>query len=105
MTTAVCEPSSRAPTGGSARVSRAAALGAVQPTPAALCPSRCSSGRRWRAMAASLEDDAARRTPFLRHTGRSVSLRTGRDTKQQQLATSHGHARERARYRHCADLR
>ncbi|KAK9979070.1 hypothetical protein ABG768_012516 [Culter alburnus] len=27
MTTAVCEPSSRAPTGGSARVSRGAALG------------------------------------------------------------------------------
>ncbi|XP_048019780.1 phosphatase and actin regulator 1-like isoform X5 [Megalobrama amblycephala] len=27
-------------------------------------------------MAASLEDDAARRAPFLRHTGRSVSLRT-----------------------------
>lgn len=106
MTTAVCELSSRAPTGGAARVSREEAVGysgAVQPTPAALCPSQCSSGRRWRSMAASLEDDAARRAPFLRHAGRSVSLRTGRDTKQQQLATSHWHAREQARYRHCGD--
>ncbi|XP_051730121.1 phosphatase and actin regulator 1 isoform X5 [Ctenopharyngodon idella] len=85
MTTAVCELSSRAPTGGAARVSREEAVGysgAVQPTPAALCPSQCSSGRRWRSMAASLEDDAARRAPFLRHAGRSVSLRTAEEVEK-----------------------